>query len=176
MVLNKEVINRGKVKQTVTFQSPSNHWRLSANDGIFYTPEGGVLEQSLTLTQTAQTTFGFLRLMFDATLNITDQLSLRLITQNELIELVKTKDKVQLLVNQQLIEEVEYVDSSLTLQMVINDERVGCFVIGKRIHTLANRLHIASFYTQPFVFEVVATIDNQSKIILKELVYEYVNE
>jgi len=176
MVLNNEVINRGKVKQTDTFQLPSNHWKLSSNDGIFYTPEGGVLQRSLTIAKPAQTTFGFLRLMFDAELNESDQLALRLITQSEVIELVRTKDKVQLLVNQQLIEEVEYVDSSLTLQLVINDERVGCFVIGKRIHTLSNRLPIASFYNQPYVFEVVTTIDNQSKIILKELVYEYVNE
>jgi hypothetical protein len=176
MVLNNEVINRGKVKQTETFQSPSDHWKISSNDGIFYTPEGGVLEQSLTLTQSAKTTFGFLRLMFDATLNITDQLSLQLISQNEVIELIKTKDKVQLLVNQQLIKEVEYTASSVTLQLVINDERVGCFVIGNRIHTLANRLPIASFYNQPFVFDVTSTIEHQSKIILKELVYEYVNE
>jgi hypothetical protein len=176
MVLNNEVINRGKVKQTQTFQSPITHWNSSSDDGIFYTPEGGVIEQSIILSQTAQTTFGFLRLMFDSLLNESDQLSLRLITQKEVLELVRTKDKVQLLVNQQLIEEVEYGDSSLTVQMVINDERVGCFVIGKRIHTLANRLPITSFYNQPFVFEVVVRIDHQSNIVLKELVYEYVNE
>ena len=80
------------------------------------------------------------------------------------------------MVNQQLIKEVEYTASSVTLQLVINDERVGCFVIGNRIHTLANRLPIASFYNQPFVFDVTSTIEHQSKIILKELVYEYVNE
>ena len=174
--MNNEVINRGKVKQTDNFQSPSNHWKISSNGGVFYTPEGGVLERSLTLTQTAKTTFGFIRLMFDAVLNESDQLALRLITQNEVIELVRTKDAVQLLLNQELIEEVEYLSSSLTLQLVINDERVGCFVIGKRIHTLANRLPIASFYNQAFVFELVATIAHQSNIILKELVYEYVNE
>jgi len=174
--LNNEVIDRGKVKQIETFHSPGDHWDISPKDGVFYTPEGGVLDQSLTLSQTAKTTFGFLRLMVDATLNNTDQLSLRLITQSEVIELVKTKEAVRLFVNQQLIEEVEYSDSLFTLQLVMNDERVGCFVIGKRIHTLANRLSIASFYNQPFVFEVAATIEHQSKIVLKELVYEYVNE
>jgi len=149
--LNNEVTNRGKVKQTQTFQSP-------------------------TLSQTAQTTFGFLRLMVDATLNGEDSLSLRLITQSEILELVKTKDAVQLFVNQVLIKEVKYSATSVTLQWVINDERVGCFVIGKRIHTLANRLSIASFYNQPFVFEVTATINQESTMVLKELVYEYVNE
>jgi len=174
--LNNELVNRGKVQQINTFQSPSNHWTISSNEGIFYTPDGGVLEQSISLTQTAKTTFGFLRLMFDASLKESDQLSLRLITQNEVVELVKTNGAVKLIVNQQLIKEVEYTASSVTLQLVINDERVGCFVIGNRIHTLANRLPIASFYNQPFVFDVTSTIEHQSKIILKELVYEYVNE
>ena len=174
--MNNKAIQRGKVQQTDTFQSPSHHWDLVPTGGIFYSPTGGRIDQSVTLSQTAKTTFGFLRLTIESTLNNTDQLSLRLITNKEVVELVKTKEAVQLLVDHQPIEEVEHLGSSFTLQWVINDERVGCFLIGKRIHTLANRLPIASFYRQPYVFEVQTTIEHQSSITLKELVYEYVNE
>jgi hypothetical protein len=58
----------------------------------------------------------------------------------------------------------------------LNDERVGCLVIGKRIYPLMSRQPIASFEEQAYEFIVATTIASASTVVLEELLYESVNE
>jgi hypothetical protein len=174
--LSSEFIDRGKVIQIETFDAPSSFWTCTPTDAVSITDQGALVSRSVILQQTAKTTFGFIRLLIDATLVDSDTTSLVLVTSEESIELRKTKDTVGLYINGNVLEEVDYDSSQVTLQFVLNDERVGCFAIGHRIHTLASRYKVASFDQQPYQFELKTRINHSSHVILKEVVYESVSE
>ena len=174
--MSKEFIDRGKVIQIETFDEQSSFWTSTPSDAVSLTDQGAFIAHSVVLRQTAKTTFGFLRVTVDATLKTSDRMAVSLTTPEETVELRKSKDAIGLYINGDLLEEVDYAESQVTLQLVLNDERVGCFAIGQRIHPLASRYKIASFHHQPYIFEITTVFDDESNVMIKEIVYESVSE
>jgi hypothetical protein len=176
MSLTTLTSERGKELQTETFQTASPYWQITPSTEGDYSHLGLTLRSSARLAQTAKTTFGFVRLTLNAQLVGDDEVALHLRTSNEEVIIGKTASTIYVSINNRNVVEQPYTSTKLTMQLVLNDERVGCMVIGSRVIPLLSRQEISSFQTKPYEFIVSTTIHSSSIVVLKELLYESVNE
>jgi hypothetical protein len=176
MSLTNLTSERGKDLQTETFQAVSPYWQITPSMEGDYSHVGLTLRKSARLVQTAKTTFGFVRLSMSAELVGDDEVALHLKTNNEEIVIGKTASTIYVSMNHRTLVEHPNTSTNLSMQLVLNDERVGCMVIGSRVIPLLSRQQIASFQTKPYEFIVSTTILSSSTVVLKELRYESVHE
>jgi hypothetical protein len=176
MSLSIQTSERGKVLQIETFQTTSDVWQLTPLDEGDFSRQGLTLRSSVTLSQTAISTFGFLRLKLVVDLLGEDAVTLTLKTINEEVTIGRTAFNIYVAIGKEIVLTQPFQEAHCTLQLVLNDERVGCLVIGKRIHPLLSRQPIASFEEQAYEFIVATTIASTSTVVIEELLYESVNE
>lgn len=162
--------------QIETFATSSDVWQLTPlNEGDF-SHQGLTLRSSATLEQTAISTFGFLRVKLLVDLLGEDIVTLTLKTNTEEVTVGRTASTMYASVNNEVLVTVPFTEAHCTLQLVLNDERVGCLVIGKRIVPMLSRQAIASFDDQPYEFILSTLIASKSTVVIEELLYESVNE
>lgn len=162
--------------QIETFDTASDVWQITPLMEGDFSRQGLTLRSSVTLTQTAISTFGFLRLKLVVDLLGEDAVTLTLKTSNEEVTIGRTMSSIYVAIDNNMVLTQPFQEAHCTLQLVLNDERVGCLVIGKRIHPLLSRQQIASFDKQAYEFIVASSIASKSTVVIEELLYESVNE
>jgi len=174
--LSIQTSERGKVLQIETFQTTSDVWELTPLTAGDVSRQGLTLRESATLQQTAISTFGFLRMKVLVELGGSDAVTLSVKTSKETITIGRTAKSIYLLVDGERRQDIAFEEPYCTMQLVLNDERVGGLVIGKRIHPLLSRHPVASFENQAYEFVVETSISSRSTVVIEELLYESVNE
>ena len=162
--------------QIETFATSSDVWQLTPLEEGDFSRQGLTIRSSVTLQQTAISTFGFLRLTLLVDLLGEDEVTLSLKTSKETVTIGRTASTIYVAINHNVVLTQPFHEAHSTLQLVLNDERVGCLVIGKRIHPLMSRQQIASFQDQPYEFIIATSIALNSTVVIEELMYESVNE
>jgi hypothetical protein len=166
---------RGKIRIIDHFmQEVPSHWNLQGV-GVTPTIKGLLIESSISMRQTARTTFGFFRVRLELHLQDNDKFAMRFHTANEVIELIFDASNKAHYKHPGRAEKSIDVPSTLTVQWILNDERYSLQVIGQGITTLASRTQIASFSDEAYVMELSSSITTGSVTIL-ESYYESVNE
>ena len=169
-------LERGKRIQTEAFLSPSDAWYIEPQDAVSFTTQGLDVHHTVALTQTATSTFGFLRVHLKASLKGKDTVDLRVLTASETLSVQLTKDTVALYRNAERLNEFANQQTDITIQILFNDERIGAMVVGPRVQTLAQRLPVASFRAQAYEMRLATTFHHGSRVLIKEIVYETVEE
>lgn len=162
--------------QIETFATSSDVWQLTPSSAGDFSRQGLTLRASATLEQTAVSTFGFLRVKLLVELLGDDEVTLTLQTSNEKVTIGRNASSIYASFNGEVVVTQPFAEAHCTLQLVLNDQRVGCLVIGQRIVPLLSRQAIASFNEQPYEFIVSSSITNNSIVVIEEVMYESVNE
>ena len=162
--------------QIETFATSSDVWQLTPLEEGDFSHQGLTIRSSVTLKQTAISTFGFLRLTLLVELLGEDEVTLSLKTSKETVTIGRTAASVYAALNGEVLVTHPLSDVHCSMQVVLNDERVGCLVIGKRIYPLMSRQQIASFDEQAYEFVLATSISSGSTVVIEELLYESVNE
>ena len=166
---------RGKIRIVDHFmEDVPLHWNLRG-EGVTPTMKGLLIESSISMHQTARTTFGFFRFRLELRLQDHDQFLMRFHTANEVVKLVFDSSNKAHYTHPHGSEKRVDVPNTVTVQWILNDERYSLQLIGEGITTLASRTTIASFTMKPYVMELSSTITSGSVTIL-ESYYESVNE